>query len=131
MTVSALGLLTHAHDFTLVWASSPLRPQGVVDWSIVILGFFWTFAKWNLGGLLLWAVWNDPALRWYAIAGAAASMFVWGVLELWIDLAMTSETPDDRAFVWIYNVRKLMTYLWWGLGLGTALWLLLLVIAEK
>ena len=129
LATGSLGLLIHAHDFALVCASAKLRPRGVVDWAVATLGFFWTFAKWNLGGVLLWAIWSEQALYWYAIGGGAGSMLVWGVLELRLDLTMTSEASEDRAFVWVYSVRKLISYLWWGLCLGTAFWLFLLAFS--
>ncbi len=130
LAAGALGLLTHAHDFALVWAAATLRPRGIVDWAVSILGFAWTFAKWNLGGILLWVIWNEPTLHWFAIGGAAASMLVWGVVELGLDLTMTADTPEDRAFVWVYNVRKLISYLWWGFGVGTAIWVFLIFVAD-
>ena len=130
LVTGVIGLVTHAHDFMLLWGSPTLRPRGVVDWTIAALGFSCTFAKWNFGGLLLWVIWNEPALHYYAIGGIGAAVLVWGVLELGLDVAMTSETPEDHPFVWIYSVRKLIGYLWWGLGFGTVLWLLVPIVAE-
>ena len=77
VAAGTLGLLTHAHDIALGWASATMRPRGVVDWAVSTLGFSCTFAKWNLGGLLLWAICNEPALHWFAIGRAAVSMVVW------------------------------------------------------
>ena len=130
LVTGVVGLATHAHDLMVLWASRKLRPQGVFDWAIAVLGFSWTFAKWSLGGLLLWAIWNEPALHYYAIGGIGAAVLVWGVLELGLDLAMTSKASEYRPFVWIYSLRKLISFLWWGLGFGTALWLVVLVVSE-
>ena len=132
LPTAALGLLTRAHDFLVLWASPTLRPRNGIDWIVAMLGFFWTFTKWGVGGLFLWAIWNEPALHWYAIGGVAVSVLLWGLVELCFDLTTASQTPGDRPFfIWIYNLRKLISYLWWGLAISTGLWLILLVLVQS